>query len=66
MQHKSPVELYIPEPCRVPNDFEIGQGSGKQPDSDGVPQVLHQRNDQLNETGEASTEYPYPVEVSGQ
>ena len=30
--------LFIPEPCRVPDDSEIGQGSGKKPDNDGVLQ----------------------------
>ena len=38
--------LFIPEPCRVADDSEIGQGSGKNPDNDGVQQALHQHNDQ--------------------
>lgn len=38
--------LFIPEPCRVADDSEIGQGSGKKPDNDGVQQALHQHNDQ--------------------
>ena len=33
--------LVIPEPCWVPDDSEIGQGSGKKPDNNGVLQLLH-------------------------
>lgn len=33
-------------PCQVADDSEIGQGSGKKPDNDGVQQALHQHNDQ--------------------
>ena len=28
--------IFIPEPCRVPDVSEIGQGSGKKPDNDVV------------------------------
>ena len=62
MQHKSSLELFIPEPCRASDKTGVGQGSGKEPDNDGVWNALHHHNnDQLSETGEASTEYPYPV-----
>ncbi|ANU45987.1 hypothetical protein ADH76_16015 [Enterocloster clostridioformis] len=57
---------FIPEPCRVPEDSEVGQDSGKKPGNDGVRKVLHHHNDQKNETGQASTEYPYPAERTGQ
>ena len=51
----------IPEPCGVPDNSETGQGSGKKPDNDVVPVVRHHHKDQRNETGDASTEHPYPV-----
>ena len=41
----------IPEPWRVPDNSEIGQGSGKKPDTDVVPVVRHHHEDQRNETG---------------
>ena len=44
--------LYVPEPCRVPEDSEIGQGSGKKLDNDGVRQVLYQDKDQQNDIGQ--------------
>ena len=52
MQHKIFfIALYIPEPCRVPDDSEIGQGSGKKPDKDGVLQALHHHKDQQMSQG---------------
>lgn len=48
---KQSVLLLIPEPDRAPDDSEIGSGSEKKPDNDGVVQVLHHLNDQKNETG---------------
>lgn len=42
--------LIHPELCPVPEDSEIGRGSGKEPDNDGVRKVLHQHNDQQAET----------------
>ncbi|MCI9441119.1 MAG: hypothetical protein HFH15_07785 [Ruminococcus sp.] len=45
------ASLFIPEPCRILDDSEIGQGSGKKPDNDGVVQVLHHHKDRLNEAG---------------
>ena len=47
----SSLTLFIPEPCRVADNSEIGQGSGKKPDNDEVLQVLHHHKDQLSETG---------------
>lgn len=41
LRHKQSGASYIPEPSRVTDDSEIGQGSGKKPDKDGVLQVLH-------------------------
>lgn len=35
MLHKY-IKMIIPEPCRVPDNSETGQGSGKKPDNDGV------------------------------
>ena len=40
------IKMIIPEPCRDPDNSETGQGSGKNPDNDGVQQALHQHNDQ--------------------
>lgn len=30
------IKMIIPEPCRVPDNSETSQGSGKKPDNDGV------------------------------
>ena len=30
------IKMIIPEPCRGPDNSEIGQGSGKKPDNDGI------------------------------
>ncbi len=38
-----------PDPCWVPEESEIEQGSGKKPDNDGVCQVLHHQQDQPSE-----------------
>ena len=35
MLHKY-IKMIIPESCRVPDNAETGQGSGKKPDNDGV------------------------------
>lgn len=35
MLHKH-IKMIIPEPCRVPENSETWQGSGKKPDNDGV------------------------------
>lgn len=54
MQHNIETinkKLNNPEPCRVPEGSEIGQGSGREPDNDGVRNVLHQHNDQQVEAG---------------
>ena len=48
MQHniESTLKRINPELCRVPEESETGQGSGKEPDNDGVRKVQHQHNDQ--------------------
>ena len=57
----------MPEPCRVADDSEIGRGSGKEPDNDGVLQVLHHHKDQRNEAGECVHGISVPcVEWAGQ
>lgn len=51
MRHKQSGASYIPEPSRVADDSEIGQGSGKKPEKDVVLQALHHHKDQQNESG---------------
>ena len=56
MLHKH-IKMIILEPCRVPDNSETGQGSGKKPDNDGVAwTTAAAQRPAENEAGDASTE----------
>ena len=56
-QHKNKLNKINPDPCWVPDNSEIEQGSGKKPDDDGVRKVfINSNKTNKNEQAEASTD----------